>query len=79
MNRQARASGVNSKIIKLDKKAIKIPKTILNWNKPVSLPLSDAGDISAMNRGAAMVEIPMPIPPINLKIKVTIQNPTVQR
>ena len=41
----------------------------MNWNKPVNLPLSPAGEISEINRGAAIVEIPMPIPPINLKIK----------
>ena len=33
----------------------------MNWNKPVNLPLSPAGEISEINRGAAIVEIPMPI------------------
>ena len=46
----------------------------MNWNKPVNLPLSPAGEISEINRGAAIVEIPMPIPPINLKIKIDGSN-----
>ena len=55
--------------MKLEKNAIKIPNTILNWKRPVNLPRSPAGEISEINSGAAIVEIPIPIPPMNLKKK----------
>ena len=66
---QAVASGAMLEITKLEKNATKMPNTILNWNRPVSLPLSPAGDISEINKGAAIVDIPMPMPPMKRNIK----------
>ncbi len=45
-------------------KAIRMPKTILNWNMPASRPRCLGGAISEMYMGATTVEMPMPKPPI---------------
>ena len=47
-----------------DRNATRIPKTMLNWNRPVSRPRRSGGEISAMYSGAATVETPMPMPPM---------------
>ena len=41
-----------------------MPKTMLNWNIPVSRPRQAGGEISEMYSGAATVETPMPMPPM---------------
>jgi len=51
----------------LEKKAIKIPKTKLNWYKTPREPLFCGGEISDMYIGAAMEETPTAKPPMNLK------------
>ena len=38
----------------------------MNWYSPTSLPLLFAGAISEIYAGAAIPDIPTPIPPINL-------------
>ena len=49
----------------LDRKATRMPKTMLNWNIPASRPRQAGGAISAMYIGAATVEMPTPSPPMN--------------
>src|SRR6202011_6196529 len=58
------ALGPTSASIALVAYAMTIPKTILNWNIPANRPRYFGGAISAMYRGAATVDIPMPNPPI---------------
>ena len=45
-------------------KAIRMPKTMLNWNIPASRPRCFGGAISEMYMGATTVEMPMPNPPM---------------
>ena len=54
-------------IKKLDRNAIKIPKTILNWKRAVNRPLFSRGEISEIYIGATTDDTPTPNPPINLK------------
>ena len=51
----------------MDKNAIKIPNTILNWKRAVKRPLFSRGEISEIYIGATTDETPTPNPPINLK------------
>ncbi len=45
-----------------------MPSTMLNWNRPTSLPREPAGAISEMYIGAATDETPTPTPPMKRKI-----------
>src|SRR5580658_4747510 len=44
--------------------AIRMPKTMLNWNMPASRPRYLGGAISEMYMGATTVEMPTPNPPM---------------
>jgi hypothetical protein len=51
--------------VALERKATTMPKTILNWNMPASLPRCAGVAISLMYKGATTVDTPMPMPPIS--------------
>ena len=51
-------------ITAFDTNAIRMPKTMLNWNMPASRPRCLGGAISEMYIGATTVEMPMPKPPM---------------
>ncbi len=61
-------TATGSAIIILVSCAARTPNAIVNWFIATSLPLIWAGDISAIYTGDTFEAMPMPIPPIILKI-----------